>query len=183
MEKYRPSISLKPRKVNQIGEVYFLFSERLLTPDRFNLTLANISNDFWFDLSYLTNVIENPPQMLDWKVYDFTETKIGFKMNFSDPLYVSSAEKIDTIQLSLLQPQIFQSALDGFTIQEVQNYTLEVAQQALSEESFHQMQYQADAATNTMWIIFCLSIFFKLIKGQIDEDALYAMLSFAQLLI
>ena len=144
----RDPIDLEIFSINQIGEVQILFSElleSLETVGKGKLTTRSISNSLVFDIRYLCMIdqsqatpseLQKMPKLRNWWVQNFTESEVILKLNFTNPLYVSTGEERDILRITFEQPSLFKSQLDGLTLEP--EYTIEgkIPGQMVSEEEF-----------------------------------------------
>ena len=50
---------------------------------------------------------ETLPELLDWNFLNFTTEYIIIKLNFSNPIYISTYEEKDKLDVTYLHPDIF----------------------------------------------------------------------------
>jgi hypothetical protein len=91
------------KTISPNSEVVIKFSERLRPIADYNL---NMSSDkplnFLLDLSYFSFLQDSNPSapevtLVSWDLLNFTAEEILIKLNFSDPLYVSTGAKKDML--------------------------------------------------------------------------------------
>lgn len=77
------------------------------------LNLTTISSPLFFRVTYKyndqsDNIKENErPKLINWKVKEFTENKIVFALNLSNPGFVSSGMMRDQVSIKINQTILF----------------------------------------------------------------------------
>ena len=87
------------------------------------------------------------PELVKYKVLNFTSQLLVVKLEFKNPLYVSSYGSKDTLDVTFDANYLFSSVLDGFSL--ATNYTLErieVPAQMASQEDYDAMQSLGSSA-------------------------------------
>jgi hypothetical protein len=88
------------------GEITLFWSDTIKDPNDYsfevNGTMTNVSAEYlnsdkyeYFSVSYESNKLnktENLPEMVDWDIIEVDYQKVVIKVNFTNPLYVSSDE-------------------------------------------------------------------------------------------
>jgi len=90
------------------------------------------------------------PSLKNWWVQNFTESDMIIKLNFTNPLFVSTGDERDILRITFEQPSLFKSQLDGLTL--VPEYTIKgkIPGQMVSEEEFASKQGMVQSAQSTM---------------------------------
>mmetsp|Transcript_2427 Transcript_2427/g.3710 ORF Transcript_2427/g.3710 Transcript_2427/m.3710 type:complete len:159 (-) Transcript_2427:1666-2142(-) len=90
------------------------------------------------------------PELEDWAILNFTSYSLVLKLNFSDPLYVSTFGVKDTLEIGFPTPLFFKAKVDEFPL--VANYSLltDVPQQAGSEEDFEEITSMGSSTQSSM---------------------------------
>ena len=106
------AITLTWLEMTQIGEATFSFSEELTPLDKLPvpLNLSEVNNTAFLDLSYKNNVdatSAKQPAMTSWQLTEFSSTQMKLKVDFENPLYVSTGDTADELSLRIVQPLIF----------------------------------------------------------------------------
>ena len=73
-------------------------------------------------ISRLEKESQTIPRVLDYKIWNFTDRELVIRVNFSDPLFVSSQGPKDQIDLVFLMSSLFQARSDGHLLRA--NYTI-----------------------------------------------------------
>ena len=79
----------------------------------FNIPFLNTIHKEILDVTYLCNMdqevrhLNQIPTIRYWEFVSFDEYKMIIKVNFTDPLYVSSTEDKDELSIVLLDPFYF----------------------------------------------------------------------------
>ena len=120
----RDPIELEFYDFTQNGELTLIFSENMMPIDYFadqGITLANMS--LFLDLSYQSmSAADNQPKprLLNFEAKNFTSYMLVLHLNFSDPLYVSSTTRRDTLSITILGNRLFLASSDLYQL--AQNY-------------------------------------------------------------
>ena len=106
-----------------------------------------------FDVNFTTTFkSRQSPDVQSWIVKNFTATHIIIRLNFSNPIYVSTGENADILIIGFKMPSIFQS-LDGkITLRENYIIKTELPSMMESEEEFIEKNDMASKTQNTMII-------------------------------
>ena len=124
-------------KFNQNGEMTIQFSEKLYSLEDFKETLGdldletiNIMKENIVMVKYKCDIFNQMnkreleiekgslviPSLYDWKITSLTEYEMGLKLNFTNPLLVSSFEKKDLIDIKVRMAELFKAKSDGLLI-------------------------------------------------------------------
>jgi hypothetical protein len=125
---------IREQSVNQVGDLVFVFPERLRTLDHFNMTVADLRHGGYFEVHFHSNVhssVENrlrllqdvpenedlsstqvSPELIDWNVTEFTAESMKIKLDISEKLYVSTGESLDTLYFKFINITIFVTEKD-----------------------------------------------------------------------
>ena len=128
LKKERP-ISINVIDLNARGEVELMFSEPLRRISAYGYNLASINhirNEVLF-VDYRcqydeSQEAEHIPELIDWKFLSFDERDLTIKLTYSHPLYVSTFEEKDRLDIHVLRPELFVADKDLFQLEE--NYTI-----------------------------------------------------------
>ena len=146
------------------------------------MTLAELQENGYFNLTLQSYSENSPVNMTSWQLTNFTSSSVKFKVTFSDNLYVSNGDKPDEINVALPKPWIFQAVTDGHI---TWNYTdvISVAEKQMrSEEEYEATLAQAESSAQAMWWMLIIFLLTKMLYTA-NVDAIFEMISFAQLLI
>ena len=71
----------------------------------------------FLDIRYANNINSNcittSPVLKDWYISQFTRSGLLVKLEFTNPLYVSSGDEADQVQITVKNPYVFQSIESG----------------------------------------------------------------------
>jgi len=62
------------------------------------------------------------PELKEWNFLDFTSEYIKIKLNFTNPLYISTFGEKDTLDIQFLNTSLFKASLDNYLL--AQNYSI-----------------------------------------------------------
>ena len=154
----------------QNGEITVQFSESLRSMDQMKgLNLTMISNEFMFEVDYKTYVDdqyvgeESVPELLDWQVIFFGSNYMKFKLDFSNPLLVSTGEEKDQLDIYFKFSDLFNSALDDRTLEDDFKLFAEVPNQMKSEEDYLLKKSYTDSSKTFMNTTIILTIVLKFV--------------------
>jgi hypothetical protein len=156
------------------GQMEIRFSEKLLGLEFWetkglNLTVLNGVKNKLMKVNYYC-LIEiddktTKPELVDWLILEFNSYRMVIKMNFSDPIYVSSSADLkDLIGIDILNYKLFIASKDMTVLAE--NYTVAnstIPSQAKSEKDYKLISNVGSSVENSMLITllvpFCFMLF------------------------
>ena len=148
-----------------------------------NLTEVNLNITNYLVLTYTcmgdSEETAYLPQLIAYQVVNSTATALTIKMNFTNPLYVSSFGIRDRLSILMVANHMFFSPVDNFML--APDYLIvgiQVPPQAKSEEDFLSIQAMGSSASGsmifTLIVPFCFMLFMSFSMNRVW--ALYNML-------
>ena len=118
-EKVRPPIYLNVSEFDQNGKLNLEFSEELYPIG--NITHININITNYLILTYTcmgdSEESEIIPKLLSYQILNTSANSLILKLNYSDPLYVSSFSLRDRLSILVIANQLFTSNVDGVMVE------------------------------------------------------------------
>jgi hypothetical protein len=119
--------------------------------------------------------LSTTPNMTGYKIIEFSESKLTFALNFTNPLYVSTYGKPDQLNLKVWIPQLFQAEADGLILD--QNYSLVgIPIPALmgSQEDYEQMLQIGVGASSSLLMSLIIPFIF-MIFASVSMNRVWAL--------
>ena len=75
------------------------------------------TSNMWLFVDEDPKIVEKIPELVSWEFSSFTSYDLKLQLQFSNPLYVSSMETRDSIDIDFLNPMLFVAKKDDLMLE------------------------------------------------------------------
>lgn len=191
-------ISMRTKMISYDSYLNLTFSENFLLLDLIEITdkqnmslqLFNELKDKILKLTYRPALSKNQsetvskqfPALSNFTLVNFNQTGMSIKLEFENPLYVSSTGVQDSLDFQILIPTIFRNQRDTITI--VDGFTIKgipISQQFVSVQELLKVESQSQTSGGSLLVTFLIPFLFMLFKSM-GMAPVWSLYNFMQLL-